>query len=44
MEQPLHELELRKVYGLTLAELAEQDPRIVVVEADLSKASGTNPT
>jgi len=44
MDQPLHELELRKVYGLTLAELAEQDPRIVVVEADLSKASGTNPT
>jgi transketolase len=39
----LHELEMRAVYARTLCELAEHDPRIVVLEADLSKASGTNP-
>jgi transketolase len=45
MEQPkLHELEMRAVYARTLCELAETDPRIVVLEADLSKATGTNPT
>lgn len=43
MDQPLHEIEMRFVYGRTLAEMAEDDDRIVVVEADLSKASGTNP-
>ena len=44
MAQKLHELEMRTVYGRTLVELADEDPRIVVLEADLSKASGTNPT
>jgi transketolase len=41
---PLHELELRKVYALMLVDLANVDPRIVVIEADLGKASGTIPT
>ncbi|MEA3400078.1 MAG: transketolase C-terminal domain-containing protein [Armatimonadota bacterium] len=41
---PLHELEMRKVYALTLVDLADSDPDIVVVEADLGKASGTIPT
>lgn len=40
----LHEQELRAVYAQTLSELADQDPRIVVLEADLSRSSGTNPT
>jgi transketolase len=43
-EKKLHELDLRAVYAKTLCELAESDPRLVVLEADLSKASGTNPT
>ncbi len=43
-ETPLHELELRKVYAQTLVELADGNPEIVVVEADLGKASGTIPT
>ena len=43
-ETPLHELELRKVYAQTLVELADAEPDIVVVEADLGKASGTIPT
>ena len=38
-----HELEMRAVYGQTLAEMADENPRVVVLEADLSKASGTNP-
>lgn len=38
-----HEIEMRAVYGRTLNELIEQDPDIVCLEADLSKASGTNP-
>lgn len=42
-DKPLHELELRRVYAQTLVELADADPRIVVVEADLGKASGTIP-
>lgn len=43
MNPLLHEMEMRAVYAQTLIELAEQDPRIVVLEADLSKASGTTP-
>ena len=39
----LHELEMRAVYASTLLELAAANPNIVVLEADLSKASGTNP-
>ena len=42
-QQQLHELEMRAVYGRTLVELADENPNIVVLEADLSKASGTNP-
>lgn len=41
---PLHEMEMRKVYALTLVDLADHDPNIVVIEADLGKASGTIPT
>lgn len=33
--------EMRAVYAETLMELAEKDPRIVLLEADLMKASGT---
>jgi len=40
----LHEEEMRKVYASTLNELIEENPQVMVVEADLSKASGTNPT
>ncbi len=40
----LHELEMRNVYARTLVELANESPDIYVLEADLSKASGTNPT
>jgi transketolase len=43
VQEALHDLEMRMVYGQSLAELADRDPRIVVLEADLSKASGTNP-
>jgi transketolase len=42
-DTPLHELEMRVVYGNTLCALAAQHPNIYVLEADLSKASGTNP-
>lgn len=44
MQDQLHEVEMRNVYARTLIELADTDPRIYVLEADLSKASGTNPT
>ena len=44
MQENLHELEMRNVYGRTLVELADGNPNIYVLEADLSKASGTNPT
>ncbi len=37
----LHEKELRQVYGETLVGLARENSRIVVLEADLMKASGT---
>ncbi|MBU0478383.1 transketolase family protein [bacterium] len=40
----LHEEEMRRVYALTLNELIKENPQVMVVEADLSKASGTNPT
>lgn len=39
----LHELEMRNVYARTLLELAAENPNVLVLEADLSKASGTNP-
>jgi transketolase len=38
-----HELEMRAVYGRTLNELMDENPDILCLEADLSKASGTNP-
>jgi len=40
---PLHDQEMRFVYGETLNELMEENPNVVCLEADLSKASGTNP-
>ncbi len=39
----LHDMEMRHVYARTLNELMEENPNVVCVEADLSKASGTNP-
>ena len=39
----LHDMEMRAVYGATLCEVMETDPNVVCLEADLSKASGTNP-
>lgn len=39
----LHEKEMRVVYGETLNELIEQNSNVLCLEADLSKASGTNP-
>jgi transketolase len=44
MTKNFHELEMRFVYGETLNELIEQNPNVICLEADLSKASGTNPT
>ncbi|MGE4488845.1 MAG: transketolase family protein [Kiritimatiellales bacterium] len=40
----LHEQEMRAVYGAVLNELIETNPKVMCLEADLSKASGTNPT
>ncbi|MDR2756279.1 MAG: transketolase family protein [Planctomycetaceae bacterium] len=40
----LHEQELRFVYGHVLNELISENRNIYCLEADLSKASGTNPT
>jgi len=40
----LHEKEMRHVYGETLSELITANPDVMCLEADLSKASGTNPT
>lgn len=34
---------MRAVYGRTLNELMDENPKIMCLEADLSKASGTNP-
>jgi transketolase len=39
----LHEKEMRQVYAETLVELIAENPNILVLEADLSKASGTTP-
>lgn len=39
----LHDKEMRHVYGETLNELIDQNPHVMCLEADLSKASGTNP-
>ncbi len=36
-----HEMEMRAVYAQTLSELIEENPSIMCLEADLSKASGT---
>lgn len=44
MEKDFHSMEMRFVYGETLNELIEQNPNVMCLEADLSKASGTNPT
>ena len=43
MEKALHEYEMRQVYAQTLIELAKENRDVLVLEADLSKASGTNP-
>ncbi len=43
MDNALHEYEMRQVYAQTLIELARADRNVLVLEADLSKASGTNP-
>ena len=43
MSRDFHEMEMRFVYGETLNELIERDPNVMCLEADLSKASGTNP-
>jgi transketolase len=40
----LHEKEMRAVYAETLNELIEKDNNVMCLEADLSKATGTNPT
>jgi len=39
----LHEKEMMVVYGETLNELIEENRNVMCLEADLSKASGTNP-
>lgn len=39
----LHDMEMRFVYSATLNELIEENPNVMCLEADLSKASGTNP-
>jgi len=44
MLENLHELEMRNVYARTLIELSNENPNVLCLEADLSKASGTNPT
>lgn len=38
-----HEKQMRAVYAETLVELMNESPDVVCLEADLSKASGTNP-
>ena len=43
MSRDFHDMEMRFVYGETLGELIEHDPNVMCLEADLSKASGTNP-
>jgi transketolase len=44
MSKDLHSMEMRFVYGETMNELIDQNLNVVCLEADLSKASGTNPT
>ncbi len=44
MSDTLHDKEMRFVYGEVLNELIEANPAVMCLEADLSKASGTNPT
>ncbi|NLF70491.1 MAG: transketolase family protein [Candidatus Anammoximicrobium sp.] len=44
MTKNFHDLEMRFVYGETLNELIDENPNVMCLEADLSKASGTNPT
>lgn len=39
----LHEMEMRAVYAETLNELIEENSNVMCIEADLAKASGTNP-
>jgi len=39
----LHEKEMRAVYGETLIELMNENENVMCLEADLSKATGTNP-
>lgn len=41
--EELHNKEMRAVYGAVLNELITVNPQVMCVEADLSKASGTNP-
>ena len=38
-----HDKEMRAVYGETLIEIMNENPDVFCLEADLSKASGTNP-
>jgi transketolase len=44
MTKNYHDMEMRFVYGETLGELIDENPQVMCLEADLSKASGTNPT
>lgn len=43
MTKNYHDMEMRFVYGETLGELIDENPQVMCLEADLSKASGTNP-
>lgn len=43
MPKDFHSMEIRFVYGETLNELIDENPNVMCLEADLSKASGTNP-
>jgi transketolase len=43
MSRDFHDMEMRFVYGETLNELIESNPNVMCLEADLSRASGTNP-
>jgi transketolase len=38
-----HEMDMQTVYAKTLVELMAEDPRVICLEADLAKASGTIP-
>ena len=41
MSVALHEMTMKEVYARTLVELGESDPRIVVLEGDVARASGS---